>query len=507
MVFGAGQGSDSGSSCLMAACLRARTWILVRLLPAVRRHAGRGVTAMAAVSCAGLLGAAAAPAGGGNGAQLLVSRSDAARAAEAAAVSGARLWVRRYNGPGNSRDDAYAVAVSRTGDRVFVTGSSYGGSATGYDYATAAYDAATGARLWVARYNRTMFDDARAVAVSPDGSTVYVTGSDTVAYNAATGAQRWASIGGDAVAVAVSPDDSTVYVTGSGLCVGLGAGFSTVAHTAATGAQRWAASYCGPSGDHTYPSALAVSPDGSTVYVTGASDLSHSDSGDYATVAYNAVTGAQRWASLYVGPADDRDQANAVAVSPDGSRVYVTGLSVAPTSGALEADYATISYNAATGTQLWLRRYHGAGTGYDIGAAIAVSPAGKVLVTGSSWGATSNQDYATIAYSPDGTRQWVKRYNGPGNRADTASAVTAPGNGRVYVTGQSWGGSATRDDFATIAYSVFTGDKVWVRRYNGPSSSGDYASSMAARAGRLFVAGPSHGISSGRDYAIVAYNG
>src|SRR6266567_2965293 len=382
MVIGAGQGGDSGSSCLMAACLRARAWILVRFLPAVRRPAGRGVTAMAAVSCAGLLGAAAA---------------------QAAAVSGARLWVRRYNGPGNSRDDANAVAVSRAGDRVYVTGSSYGGSATGYDYATAAYDAATGARLWVARYNRTMWDDARAVAVSPDGSTLYVTGSDTVAYNAATGAQRWVSI-------------------------------------------------CG-------------------------------------------------------GPADDRDQANAVAVSPDGSKVYVTGLSVAPTSGALEADYATISYNAATGAQMWLRRYHGAGTGYDIAAAIAVSPAGEVLVTGSSWGATSNQDYATIAYSPAGTRLWVKRYNGPGNRADNASAVTAPGNGRVYVTGQSWGGSATRDDFATIAYSVLTGDEVWVRRYNGPSSSGDYAYAIAARAGRLFIAGPSHGISSGRDYAIVAYNG
>jgi DNA-binding beta-propeller fold protein YncE len=504
MVIGAGQGSESGSSWLMAACLRARTWILVRFPPGVRRRAGRGVTAMAAVSCAGLLGAAA-PVSGGNGAQLRVSRSDTARAAQPAAGSGARLWVRRYNGPGNSRDTAYAVAVSRTGDRVYVTGTSYGGSATGDDYATAAYDAATGARLWVARYNRTMFDDARAVAVSPDGGTVYVTGSDTVAYDAATGAQRWVSIGG-AVAVAVSPDGGTVYVTGSdsGLCNGP-VGFRTVAYDAATGAQRWAAAYCGA--DHTYASALVVSPDGGTVYVTGASDLVSSGSGDYATVAYNAVTGAQRWASLYVGPADDRDQANAVAVSPDGGKVYVTGLSVVLTAGVLEADYATIAYNAVTGGQLWLRRYHGAGTGYDIATAIAVSPAGKVFVTGGSWGATSKQDYATIAYSPAGARLWVQRYNGPGDRADTARAVTAPGNGRVYVTGQSWGGSATRDDFATIAYSVFTGHTVWVRRYNGPSSSGDYAYSMAACAGRLFVAGPSHGISSGPDYALVAYNG
>jgi outer membrane protein assembly factor BamB len=435
------------------------------------------------------------------------------RAALAATVSGARLWVRRYNGPGNSRDDAYAMAVSRTGDRVFVTGSSYGGSATGFDYATAAYDAATGARLWVARYSRTTGDSARAVAVSPDGSMVYVTGEfDTVAYNAATGARLWASVYGvgGAVAVAVSPDGGTVYVTGSGgagpCTIDGGTGFGTVAYNAATGAQRWTARYCGPAQDFTFASALVVSPDGGTVYVTGVSDLSHSDTGDYATVAYNAVTGAQRWARLFNGSANDQDFATAVAVSPDGARVYVTGSSVTLTGG-VPADatyYATISYDAATGARLWVRRYHGAGD--DSASAVTVSAAGKVFVTGSSRGATSNEDYATIAYSPAGAQLWVKRYNGPGNGTDDARSIAAPGNGKVYVTGQSWGGTA-RYDFATIAYSVFTGDEQWVKRYNGPPGSGDYADSMVARADRVFVTGASYGISSGRDYATVAYHG
>src|SRR5260221_14428069 len=65
---------------------------------------------------------------------------------------GAQLWVARYNGPGNVNDLANSVAVSPAGGTVFVTGAS-GGSSLKYDYGTVAYDAATGAPLWGARYN------------------------------------------------------------------------------------------------------------------------------------------------------------------------------------------------------------------------------------------------------------------------------------------------------------------------------------------------------------------
>jgi hypothetical protein len=140
--------------------------------------------------------------------------------------------------------------------------------------------------------------------------------------------------------------------------------------------------------------------------------------------------------------------------------------------------------------------------------AIAVSPGGTVLVTGGSRAPSPlNTDYATVAYSPGGHQLWVRRYSGPGNHSDIASAVAAPGNGRAYVTGTSWGGSATGDDYATIAYNVRTGALVWVRRYNGPASGGDSASSLAARGGRVFVTGGSAGTTSGDDYATIAYDG
>jgi outer membrane protein assembly factor BamB len=88
------------------------------------------------------------------------------------AATGAQLWVQRYNGPGNGDDGAWSVAVSPGGGTVYVTGDSAG------SYATVAYNAATGAQLWARRYTGPANSDgvvASSMAVSP-GGPVFVTG-------------------------------------------------------------------------------------------------------------------------------------------------------------------------------------------------------------------------------------------------------------------------------------------------------------------------------------------
>jgi hypothetical protein len=62
------------------------------------------------------------------------------------------VWVARYHGPGNGSDAASSVAVSPSGRTVFVTGGSAGATSAN-DYATVAYNAATGAQEWAARYH------------------------------------------------------------------------------------------------------------------------------------------------------------------------------------------------------------------------------------------------------------------------------------------------------------------------------------------------------------------
>jgi hypothetical protein len=142
-----------------------------------------------------------------------------------------------------------------------------------------------------------------------------------------------------------------------------------------------------------------------------------------------------------------------VAAGPGGHTVYVTGSSEGVTSG---ADYATVAYNAATGALQWVRRYNGPGNAADTSQAIAVTPDGqKVIVTGRSYGAANPFDYATIASSTaTGAALWVNRYNGPGNDSDEAFALAvSPQGGAVYVTGSSYG-TGVGVDYATVAYKT-----------------------------------------------------
>lgn len=89
---------------------------------------------------------------------------------------GRALWKRRYNGP-DSSSSANAICVDSQGD-VYITGSIWTDT-TRYDCATIKYDS-TGRRLWIKRYNGPGNSSAssNAIAVDKDGC-VYITGGST----------------------------------------------------------------------------------------------------------------------------------------------------------------------------------------------------------------------------------------------------------------------------------------------------------------------------------------
>jgi len=127
--------------------------------------------------------------------------------------------------------------------------------------------------------------------------------------------------------------------------------------------------------------------------------------------------------------------------------------------------------------EAWVATYNGPGNSYDQANALTVDNSGNVYVTGGSYVSGGFEDYATIKYAPNGDTLWVRRYNGPGNFQDMANDLVVDGSGNVYVTGAS-GGSGTNQDYATIKYSS-AGDALWVRRYNGPGNSIDLATALA----------------------------
>jgi Beta-propeller repeat len=419
-------------------------------------------------------------------------------------------WVARYNGPLNAVDLSFALAVDGSGN-VYVTGRSHG-AGTDYDYATVKYNA-SGQQLWIARYSGPYRDFANAIAVDGSGN-VYVTGQSEPVFGSniydyvtiksdASGAELWvARYNGpgndDDVASAIAVDGSgNIYVTGRSTGSGANFDYATIKYNA-SGTEEWVARYDGPG--NAFDAASAIVVDGSAnVYVTGQSVGAVAvQSVDYATIKYN-TSGTEEWVARYDGPDNSADFASAIAVDDSGN-VYVTGGSIGA-SGTY--DYATIKYDAS-GAELWVARYNGPGNLDDIATTIALDGSGNVYVTGDSPGLGTSLDYATIKYDTSGAEQWVGRYNGPGNFNDDARAIAVDGLGNVYVTGASTGSGGIYD-YATIKYDA-SGAELWVARYNGPGNSIDIARAIAVDgSGNVYVTGESLGSGTNYDYATIKY--
>ena len=427
---------------------------------------------------------------------------------------GTALWVARFRGPGRyTLDHPAAVAVSPDGSRVFVTGS-IATTAGVWNYATVAYDAASGTQLWMTRYRGLGYSDPASSAVSPDGSRVFVTGFTTpagaccpdrvatVALDAATGRTLWTQLpfargAGLGSSVLVSPDGSRVFVTGD-----VNGKLVTVADDAASGQSVWVARSSLSLVAGAQPS-TALSSSGQTLFVAG---VVRDASGNafIMTAGRDASTGQTLWARL--NRSGDRAPVH-VAASPDGSAVY-TATTTTDASG--RPTILTLAFDGGTGQQLWARRYPAAG---GSGAnAIVVSPDGqRVYIAG--YAGTSNPaavDYATVAYDPVGHLVWARRYHATtsgGLPVRGAAALSVSPDGRqVYVTGDASGRAANSAVMATVGYDAESGQAAWVARYTGPRAySAPVALAVSPDGQRLVVTGFSGASQGCCDIATIAY--
>ena len=190
--------------------------------------------------------------------------------------------------------DPFGVAVSPDGTRVYVANS---GTTT-----VSVIDTTTNPHTVSAV---TVGTNPRGVAVSPDGTRVYVTnhldGNVSVIDTTATpNTVTSVTVGTNPFGVAVSPDGTRVYVANTG-----GVGTVSVINTSTnsvTGVTLGSA-----------PAGVAVSPDGTRVYVT--------NNGGVGTVSVINTSTNTVAATVTVGSGPI-----GVAVSPDGTRVYVANV-------------------------------------------------------------------------------------------------------------------------------------------------------------------------------------
>jgi uncharacterized delta-60 repeat protein len=267
--------------------------------------------------------------------------------------AGVALWTRYYNGPGDGTDAASAMALDSNGN-VLVTGASGGGIGALADFATIKYSN-DGVPLWTNRFNGpgNSDDEATAIAVDPNGN-VFVTGHQTgsssffdyatIKYSNA-GVPLWTNryaglVTGTDVANAIALDTTgNAYVTGySGN--GFSTDYATIKYSGA-GVPLWTNRYNGPANNSDLATAITVDTSGH-VFVTGYSRTS-SNTYHYSTIAYTGA-GVALWTNRNHGSGSNPQQANAALAADRSGNVFMTGYSLGLDS---DYDYLILKYSIA----------------------------------------------------------------------------------------------------------------------------------------------------------------
>lgn len=412
--------------------------------------------------------------------------------------NGDTIWTRTYNGKGDARDDANALAIDASGN-IYVSGRSNNG--LNDDYVTIKYNS-DGVVQWAASYDTLRDGEALAIAVDASGN-VYVTGETdvgthndiiTVKYSAA-GAEQWAATfngasNGNDQPVALSVDGSgNAYVTGR-TANGLNDDIITLKYST-TGILTWQVIFNGVANNNDRPEAIAIDASGN-VHIAARSNNGFND--DYLTLKYNS-SGVKQWEEIYDAGIDNDRPAS---ITIDGSsNVYVTGRSRNVNGN---DDFVTFKYNSS-GVGQWTAIYDAVFV-HDRPDNIIVDGSGNVYVTGRSSNGV-NYDFATVKYNSLGIQQWVKSYNGGDEENTVGIGLDALNN--VYVTGTTDIDLTTSEnrDILTIKYSS-AGTQQWTSFYKGSGENTDVFNSMVySLDGALYAAGYSYQPGKDKDYLLV----
>lgn len=398
-------------------------------------------------------------------------------------------WVRWYHAPYNGMDFGTALALDPQGN--VIVASKNEGSEGNFDVAILKYNPA-GELLWESRYDGPAcdWDYPRTVAVDPRGN-VYTAGASinlvaeerdmlTLKYSP-DGELLWTarhagpSHDWDEATDIALDDSGNVYVTGWESCIDLLCRYVTIKYDSA-GNEQWAATYQEKPDPFDRAWAIAVAPDGSRIFVTGES-ARETGGYDLATVCYSR-DGNEKWVARVNG-------GKGTAIAPDGAGgVYVGGR-----SGSNASPLTIIRYDS-TGAQRWIARYIGPpGLGGSV-EALAVDRRGHVYGTGVVILQYPDYDFATLKFDSTGSEHWVRLWGGTAGGMDCPFAIALDSAGNAFVTGESFTGPGVSVyECVTVKYDP-RGVEQWVARYTtGFGSGGSGSDVVVDELGHVYVTG------------------
>jgi len=255
----------------------------------------------------------------------------------------------------------------------------------------------------------------------------------------------------------------------------------------------WTRTYHGPYGGDNAARVVLTDTFANTVVVGSSAGESGSGGSDIVAIKYSWFHGNTIWTTRITGGAPSDDVAMDAAIDPIAA-VNITG----QTGSSPDFNILTVQLNP-NGSEVWRATHDGTAHAADVGTAIAVDTLGSVFVAG--YAQNASMDFVTIKYNWDGSRVWVKTYDGGGD--DQATDIALGPDGSVYVTGHN---SA---DYVTVKYSA-AGVEDWVATYNGPNTAPDKAFAIAVDdSGSAYVTGSSYtGVGPGSEtrFATVKYD-
>ena len=312
----------------------------------------------------------------------------------------------------------------------------------------------------------------RALAVSPDGSTIYAGGSFTsiggqsrnrlAAINAATGKIRDWDPGADSYvwALALSPDGNTVYVGGHFTVVGGEERIGLAAVNAVTGELTdWRSDLAAGGGWAPNAYALAVSPDGTRIYAGG---------------RFDTVGGQERSNLVQIASDGDVTEWNpgiggdntvySLALDPAGETIYAggnfhtVGGQDRPKIAAIDADTGEVTaWNPEAGGIL------------TTVFALAVSPDGSTVYAGGSFTEIGGEERSGLA-ALDADTGTPTAWNPALEGGEARTLTLTPCGSTVYVGGAftSIGGDERRGHLARFDYPY---RRPWIHDYSGDGTS------------------------------------